>query len=61
MDIINELKAMREVMWTNPGYMDFKDYVDSIPVTEADVEDAENRLNRFASYICKAFPQVVLF
>ena len=58
MDIINELKAMREVMWTNPGYMDFKDYVDSIPVTEADVEDAENRLNRFASYICKAFPQV---
>lgn len=58
MDIITELKAMREVMWTNPGYMDFKEYVDSIPVTEADVVDAENRLQRFAPYICKVFPQV---
>jgi D-serine dehydratase len=58
LDIITELKAMREVMWTNPGYMDFKEYVDSIPVTEADVVDAENRLQRFAPYICKVFPQV---
>lgn len=58
MDLINELKLMREVMWTNPGYMDFKDYCDTIPVTEDDVRDAEARLKRFAPYISKVFPEV---
>lgn len=58
MDLINELRYMREVMWTNPGYMDFNDFVDSIPVTEAEVKDAEKRLNRFASYISRVFPEV---
>ena len=58
MELINELRNMREVMWTNPGYMDFKDYVDDIPVTEVDVVDAESRLKRFAPYIYKVFPQV---
>ena len=58
MDLINELKFMREVMWFNPGYMDFKDYCETIPVTETDVRDAEARLARFAPYISKVFPEV---
>jgi D-serine dehydratase len=58
MDLINELKFMREVMWFNPGYMDFKDYCETIPVTETDVRDAEARLERFAPYISKVFPEV---
>ena len=58
MDLINELKFMREVMWFNPGYMDFKDYCETIPVTETDVRDAEARLERFAPYLSKVFPEV---
>ena len=38
--------------------MDFKDYCETIPVTETDVRDAEARLERFAPYISKVFPEV---
>ncbi len=57
MELINELKQMREVMWTNPGYMSFDDYKSNLPVSEADVLDAETRLKRFAPYIESVFPE----
>ena len=57
MDIINDLKSMREVYWTNPGYRKFDDIRDELPITEEEVIEAEKRLRRFAPYLAKVFPE----
>ena len=56
MDIINELKDMRELYWVNPNYSRFEDIKGSLPVTVEEVMDAEKRLQRFAPYLAKVFP-----
>ncbi len=57
MDIINDLKSMREVYWTNPGYRKFGDIKNELPITVEDVMEAEKRLHRFAPYLAKVFPE----
>ncbi|MCR3955213.1 MAG: D-serine ammonia-lyase [Gudongella sp.] len=57
MDIINDLKSMREVYWTNPGYRKFDDIKSELPITLDEVMEAEKRLHRFAPYLAKVFPE----
>lgn len=54
--LLAELVALREVWWENPACME---KTASLPLSLglADVEDAERRLQRFAPYIAKAFPE----
>lgn len=53
-EIVELLKNYDEVFWTNDNYTG--KYSGNI-VSPADIEDASRRLERFAPYICKAFPE----
>lgn len=55
--LIEEIKALNEVFWINPKYKSFDEVKNTLSVSEDDVKDAEARLNRFAPYIEKAFPE----
>lgn len=55
--LIENIISTEEVFWQNPHYDDFEKAIKNIQLTEADVKDAESRLNRFAPYIKKVFPE----
>lgn len=57
--IVTQLKDLQEVLWQNPGYLPFHEAVKNCPLTMADVQDASDRLDRFASYFKSAFPETV--
>ena len=46
-----------EVFWNNPEYDTFKLAQSRISLSDTHIKDAEERLNRFASYICMVFPE----
>lgn len=58
MEIINELKSLKETIWYNPKYTEFENIKDSLPIIMEEVLDAEARLKRFAPYLEKVFPEV---
>ena len=51
--IISDMVDGKEVFWINPK----SGSKDNIPFSIADIEDAQARLERFAPYIAKAFPE----
>lgn len=55
--LIKKLISLEEVFWLNPNIEDFQSGVNNLPLTENDVNDAEERLKRFAPYIAKIFPE----
>ena len=57
--LLNDLKATKEVIWYNNNYTNFDEVKDSLPISYNDVIDAKNRLERFAPYIKKVFPEVL--
>ena len=46
-----------EVFWNNPQYDTFEIAQSRITLSDTHIKDAEERLNRFASYICMVFPE----
>ena len=57
MDILEELKARREVFWRNPYQKSYADI--NLPFSEKEIDDAEELLQRFAPVIEKLFPETV--
>jgi D-serine dehydratase len=55
--LLSKIIATEEVFWTNPKYENFEDAMKKVSLSEEDVKDAEDRLNRFAPYIAKVFPE----
>lgn len=55
--LLEKIIDTKEVFWTNPKYERFEDAMKKINLTEEDVKDAEQRLERFAPYIAKVFPE----
>ncbi len=51
-----DLQNMREIVWLNPLYGQEK-HEQVASISEKDIQDAEERLVRFASFIEKAFPE----
>lgn len=51
--LIEPMSHYEEVYWKNEQY----GYEKTLPFTEADIDDARERLQRFAPYIKKVFPQ----
>ena len=49
---------LEEVFWCNPDYKSFMDV--KLPLSIEDIEDASDRLKRFAPYIVKAFPETAV-
>src|SRR4051812_8525984 len=54
---LEELKSLEEVFWVNPNLEHTQQGIDQSPLTAADIKDAEERLERFAPYISKVFPE----
>ena len=55
--IVKALAEEREILWLNPKLAKFDDVRGSLPLSMADVDDAEARLERFAPFIMKKFPE----
>lgn len=55
--LLNKIISMEEVFWINTKLETFQSGIKKSPLTLEDVRDAEERLNRFAPYIAKVFPE----
>lgn len=54
---LHDLAAARETFWANPEWKPFAQVRDSLPMTAADIDDAAARLERFASFLMRVFPE----
>ena len=52
-----DLSAGKEVIWENPKAGPFGEVKARLPLTKADIDDAQARLERFAPFIEKHFPE----
>ncbi|WP_253380795.1 D-serine ammonia-lyase [unidentified bacterial endosymbiont] len=55
--LVEELIALQETTWLNPRATTLAEGLPYVGLTKADVDDAHFRLNRFAPYLAKAFPE----
>lgn len=55
--LLKSLISTEEVFWINSKYEKFTYAIKKLSLSEKDVIDAEERLNRFAPYIAKVFPE----
>ncbi|WP_445493778.1 D-serine ammonia-lyase [Photorhabdus sp. SF281] len=55
--LVRNLMELEEIFWFNPCNPTFKEGLPFVGLNANDVGDAEARLNRFAPYLCKAFPE----
>lgn len=54
---MSDLIELREIFWVNDRYEKFQSVGSNLGLGEKDIEDAKERLLRFAPYIKKAFPE----
>ncbi|MBT2658071.1 D-serine ammonia-lyase [Bacillus sp. ISL-18] len=54
---LEKMKTLEEVFWFNPAIQTAQNGLEDAPLTFADIQDAEQRLNRFAPYIARVFPE----
>lgn len=55
--IMEEIRALKETAWINPGKKPFTQAASQCPITMEDILDASDRLDRFADYFKAAFPE----
>ncbi|ERT12905.1 D-serine ammonia-lyase [Photorhabdus temperata] len=55
--LVKNLMELEEIFWFNPCNTTFKEGLPFVGLDADDVGNAEARLNRFAPYLCKAFPE----
>ncbi|MBT2725202.1 D-serine ammonia-lyase [Bacillus sp. ISL-46] len=55
--LLEKLKSLDEVFWVNPNLENSQQGLEKSPLTVEDIKDAEERLNRFAPYLTKVFPE----
>ena len=55
--LIRDLVALQETTWFNPSVASVAQAIGDVGLTAADVADASARLERFASYLQRAFPE----
>ncbi len=55
--MLKKMQEAEEVIWLNPDKIPFADAKNACELTMADIEDAEARLQRFAPFIMKCFPE----
>jgi D-serine dehydratase len=55
--LLDDLISLHEVCWFNPNFENFNDGMAKTELSQQDVQAAEERLQRFAPYIAKAFPE----
>ncbi|MGF1759299.1 D-serine ammonia-lyase [Photobacterium sagamiensis] len=55
--LVQQLIDLNELAWFNPGITTLEEGLPYVSLDQNDVKDASDRLNRFAPYLCKAFPE----
>lgn len=55
--IIQEMREEKEVVWLNPDKASGEESTGNAELTMADIDDAEARLQRFAPFIMRCFPE----
>ncbi len=55
--VFADLMDLRETFWANPGLRPAGEALSAAPVTAQEVADAAARLDRFAPYIARVFPE----
>lgn len=55
--VVKKIADAEEIGWVNPGYLPWKEAEGRLEVTGADIDDAQDRLERFAPFIVKCFPE----
>lgn len=55
--LIETLQAYQETFWFTPHYYPLKEALEKVGLTAEDVSEAEARLERFAPYLAKVFPE----
>ena len=55
--LVRDLREGKEILWINPDRIPFAEAEKSLELTMEDVLDAEARLERFAPFIVKCFPE----
>lgn len=58
--LLNKLMALEEVVWFNPNVTTLEQGLPYVGLDEKDIHDASLRLQRFAPYLAKAFPDTQL-
>lgn len=57
--VVKQIADAQEVGWVNPLMKPWEEAKDTLPVTAEDIADAEVRLQRFAPFIRKCFPETI--
>ena len=57
--VVGELAAQQETAWENPGLADWAGAQQRLALHRSDIDDAAARLERFAPFIMKCFPETV--
>ena len=55
--LLNQMIALEEVSWFNPNITSLEEALPYVGLGDRNIEDASQRLNRFAPYLVKAFPE----
>lgn len=55
--VVQDLRAGKETVWENPKLTACKEAMEKLPLTKADIDDAQARLARFAPFIETCFPE----
>lgn len=55
--LVKELIELKEVSWFNPSITRLKEGLSYVGLGSEDIQDASQRLKRFAPYLAKAFPE----
>ncbi|AVQ21887.1 D-serine ammonia-lyase [Fusobacterium necrophorum subsp. funduliforme] len=56
-DVIQKLEKKEEMVWINPKRIDYKTYEKNLSVSDEELLEAEKRLERFAPFLQKVFPE----
>ena len=55
--IMKKIANLEETLWINSGRLPFDEAIGRCPLSMEDVQDASDRLSRFADYFKVAFPE----
>ncbi|ENV07638.1 D-serine dehydratase [Acinetobacter higginsii] len=57
--IVKDLIELKETIWFNPSFTTLEQGLPYVGLTQADIDDARDRLQRFAPYLMAVFPETL--
>ena len=58
-EAVRKIAEKKEFVWINPNEINYSEYEKNLPISDAQLKDAEDRLKRFAPFIQKVFPETI--